>query len=148
MGGIVGYAPGVYDLFHVGHLNVLRTARQHCDVLVAGVVADDVVSRTKGFRPVVPLKERLEIVRAIDVVDRVYAERTTDKLDAWQDLHFDRIFKGDDWRGTERGRLLEQRLGAVGVEVVYFPYTLETSSTQLRRALTRRVTARVPLVAT
>ncbi|HSV39872.1 MAG TPA: adenylyltransferase/cytidyltransferase family protein [Nocardioidaceae bacterium] len=148
MGGIVGYVPGVYDLFHVGHLNVLRQAKQHCDVLIAGVVADDVVARTKGFRPVIPLTERLEIVRAIDIVDRVYAERTTDKLDSWEHLHFDRIFKGDDWRGTEKGRHLEARLHAVGVEVVYFPYTLNTSSTQLRRALTRRVAARAPVAAT
>ena len=138
MSAIIGYAPGVYDLFHVGHLNVLRQARQHCDVLVAGVVCDEVVTRTKGFRPFVPLAERLEIVGSIGVVDDVYAEVTGDKLDAWQDVRFDRIFKGDDWRGTAKGNALEERLGSVGVEVVYFPYTMHTSSTQLRRALVRR----------
>jgi glycerol-3-phosphate cytidylyltransferase len=138
MSAIVGYAPGVYDLFHVGHLNVLRQAKQHCDVLVAGVVSDEVVTRTKGLRPFVPLAERLEIVSSIDVVDDVYAELTSDKLDAWQRVGFDRIFKGDDWRGTAKGNALEKRLGAVGVEVVYFPYTMHTSSTHLRRAIGRR----------
>jgi glycerol-3-phosphate cytidylyltransferase len=144
---IVGYAPGVYDLFHVGHLNVLRRARQLCDVLVAGVVSDEVVARTKGVQPFVPLAERLEIVCSIDVVDQVYAEVTSDKLDSWNDIGFHRIFKGDDWRGTPKGAALEARLGAVGVEVVYFPYTMHTSSTQLRRALGRRTGDRQPLVA-
>ena len=135
---VVGYAPGVYDLFHIGHLNVLRQAKALCDVLVAGVVGDDVVRRTKGIDPFVPLAERLEIVRSIDVVDDVYAEHTADKLDAWHDVRFARIFKGDDWRGTPKGDALEERLGAVGVEVVYFPYTMHTSSTHLRRALAAR----------
>jgi glycerol-3-phosphate cytidylyltransferase len=135
---VIGYAPGAYDLFHVGHLNVLRQAREHCDMLVAGVVADEVCELTKGVRPFVPLEERLEIVRSIGIVDAVHAETTPDKLDAWQDVRFHRIFKGDDWRGTAKGRALEERLGAVGVEVVYFPYTMHTSSTMLRRAVQAR----------
>ncbi|NUR05908.1 MAG: adenylyltransferase/cytidyltransferase family protein [Nocardioidaceae bacterium] len=133
---VVGYAPGAYDLFHVGHLTVLRQARRHCDVLVAGVVSDEVCELTKGVRPFVPLEERLEIVRSIDVVDAVHAETTADKLDAWHGVRFHRLFKGDDWRGTTKGIALEQRLAAYGVEVVYFPYTMHTSSTQLRSALT------------
>ena len=145
---IVGYAPGVYDLFHVGHLNILKHARSRCDVLVAGVVSDEMCLRAKGFEPFVPMAERVEIVRHIEFVDAVHEETLPSKLDAWKIVGFDRIFKGDDWRETERGRLLEQRLGAVGVEVVYFPYTLQTSSTQLRRALSHRLAARVPLVAT
>jgi glycerol-3-phosphate cytidylyltransferase len=135
---IVGYAPGAYDLFHVGHLNVLRQAAALCDVLVAGVVADDVLESTKGVLPFVPLSERLEIVASIRVVDRVHAETTPDKLDAWRAVGFHRVFKGDDWRGTEKGDALEARLEAVGVEVVYFPYTMHTSSTHLRRALNER----------
>ena len=138
MSGVIGYAPGAYDLFHVGHLNVLRQAREHCDVLVAGVVADEICELTKGVRPFVPLEERLEIVRSVGIVDQVYAETTTDKRDAWQDVRFHRIFKGDDWRGTPKGLALEERLGAVGVEVVYFPYTMHTSSTMLRRAVLGR----------
>jgi glycerol-3-phosphate cytidylyltransferase len=144
MSAVVGYAPGAYDLFHVGHLNVLRQARAHCDVLVAGVVADEVCEQTKGVRPIVPLEERLEIVRSIGIVDAVHAETTADKLDAWTEVRFHRIFKGDDWRGTAKGRALEQRLGAVGVEVVYFPYTMHTSSTMLRRAVASRTAITVP----
>jgi glycerol-3-phosphate cytidylyltransferase len=138
MSAVVGYAPGAYDLFHVGHLNVLRQAREMCDVLVAGVVADEICELTKGVRPFVPLEERLDIVRSIGIVDSVHAETTPDKLDAWQEVRFDRIFKGDDWRGTAKGRDLEERRGAVGVEVVYFPYTMHTSSTMLRRAVSAR----------
>jgi len=141
MSGVIGYAPGAYDLFHVGHLTVLQRAREHCDVLVAGVVADEICELTKGVRPFVPLAERLEIVRSIGIVDEVYAETTADKLDAWQDVRFHRIFKGDDWRGTPKGLALEERLGAVGVEVVYFPYTMHTSSTMLRRAVQTRAAA-------
>jgi glycerol-3-phosphate cytidylyltransferase len=142
MSGVIGYAPGAYDLFHVGHLNVLRQAREHCDVLVAGVVADEICELTKGVRPLVPLEERLEIVRSVGIVDEVYAETTTDKGHAWQDVRFHRIFKGDDWRGTPKGRALEERLGALGVDVVYFPYTMHTSSTMLRRAVQERAVAR------
>lgn len=132
IGPLIGYVPGAFDLFHVGHLNVLRQAREHCDVLVAGVVADEVLESTKGARPFVPLEERLAIVDALRFVDWTYAERTADKLDAWSIVGFHRIFKGDDWQGTERGRALEERLAPHGVEVVYFPYTVHTSSTQLR----------------
>jgi glycerol-3-phosphate cytidylyltransferase len=90
---------------------------------------------TKGVRPLVPLEERLEIVASIGIVDAVHAEVTPDKLDAWHEVRFHRIFKGDDWRGTVKGRALEHRLRPAGVEVVYFPYTMHTSSTMLRKAL-------------
>lgn len=135
MGPVVGYVPGVFDLFHVGHLNALRQARELCDVLVAGVVSDDVCEQVKGIRPYVPLEERLAIVDAIGIVDATYAELTTDKLDAWREVGFHVVFKGDDWRGTEKGEELERRVATVGACVSYFPYTMQTSSTQLRRAI-------------
>lgn len=131
----VGYAPGVYDLFHVGHLNILRHARAHCDRLIAGVVSDEMAELAKGRRPVVPLVERLEIVRSIRYVDEAFVETVPDKLETWHRVRFDVLFKGDDWRGTDRGRQLERDMASVGVAVVYFPYTVHTSSTQLRRAL-------------
>jgi glycerol-3-phosphate cytidylyltransferase len=137
MSDIVGYAPGVYDLFHVGHLNVLKQAKQRCDYLIAGVVSDEMCVYAKGFEPFVPIAERVEIVRHISVVDDVHVEVVPDKLATWEVLRFDRIFKGDDWRGTPRGQKLEVDFASVGVEVVYFPYTVHTSSTQLRRALGR-----------
>ncbi len=132
---IIGYAPGAYDLFHVGHLNILKHAKSHCDHLIAGVVSDEKCERTKGVAPFVPLVERAEIVAHICYVDEVYEEHVATKMDAWRDLGFHRIFKGDDWRGTPKGLALEQDFAAVGVEVVYFPYTVHTSSTMLRRAL-------------
>ncbi|ASR56535.1 adenylyltransferase/cytidyltransferase family protein [Cellulomonas sp. CW35] len=131
----IGYAPGAYDLFHVGHLNLLRHAAAHCDRLIAGVVDDDVLELTKGIRPVVPAHERLEIVRALSIVDEAVLEDVPSKLAMWERLRFDIIFKGDDWRGTAKGRALEEQFAAVGVEVAYFPYTMHTSSTALRRAL-------------
>lgn len=144
---IVGYAPGVYDLFHVGHLNILRHARSQCDYLVAGVVSDEMAELAKGRAPVVPLVERLEIVRSIRFVDAAFVETVPDKLETWKQVRFHVIFKGDDWRGTPKGDRLERDFKAVGVEVVYFPYTVHTSSTQLRRALdalTDPVTPGVP----
>lgn len=131
----IGYAAGAFDLFHVGHLNILRQARSHCDFLIAGVVSDEVLEQTKGRRPVVPLAERMEILEHVRFVDQVHAETALDKLETWQVLRYDVFFKGDDWRGTPRGNDLERRFAAVGVEVVYFPYTVHTSSTQLRLAL-------------
>ncbi|SDK41758.1 adenylyltransferase/cytidyltransferase family protein [Arthrobacter sp. ok362] len=131
----IGYAAGAFDLFHVGHLNLLAQARQRCDYLIAGVVSDELLRATKGRAPVVPLAERLEIVRNIRYVDEAVAEVHPSRLDTWRDIHFDVFFKGDDWRGTEKGVSLEQQLSSVGVEVVYFPYTMHTSSTVLRRAL-------------
>ena len=133
---IVGYAPGAYDLFHIGHLNVLKHAKQRCDFLIAGVVSDEMLELARGRGPMVPLAERLEIVRNIGFVDQVHAEVVPDKLDTWRELHFDLFFKGDDWRGTPKGEDLERRFAEVGVEVVYFPYTVHTSSTALRRAIT------------
>ncbi|WP_026548686.1 adenylyltransferase/cytidyltransferase family protein [Arthrobacter sp. Br18] len=131
----IGYAAGAFDLFHIGHLNLLRHARSHCDYLIAGVVSDELCQLTKGSTPMIPLAERLEIVGSINCVDRAVAEVVPDKLQTWEQLGFNVFFKGDDWRGTSKGRLLERRFAAVGVEVVYFPYTIHTSSTGLRRAL-------------
>jgi glycerol-3-phosphate cytidylyltransferase len=131
----IGYAPGAYDLFHIGHLNLLRHAKDSCDYLIAGVVSDEMLERNKGITPFVPLEERMEIVESVSFVDRVYAETVPDKLEVWRDLRFTTFFKGDDWRGTDKGRMLEREFGEVGVEVVYFPYTLSTSSRQLRQAI-------------
>jgi glycerol-3-phosphate cytidylyltransferase len=135
MGERVGYAPGVFDLFHVGHLNILHRAREHCDRLVAGVCSDDLVVQLKGRPPVVPLRERVEIVRGVRYVDDVYVVNVDDKVASWKDVGFDVIFKGDDWLGTEVWTRLEAEFATVGVEVVYFPYTAHTSSTLLRHAL-------------
>jgi glycerol-3-phosphate cytidylyltransferase len=131
----VGYAPGVYDLFHIGHLTLLARGSTRCDRLVVGVVSDELATLAKGRAPVIPLEERLEIVRHIRFVDEAVAETVPEKLDMWQQVQFDVIFKGDDWKGTPKGDKLERDMASVGVEVVYLPYTNHTSSTILRQAL-------------
>jgi glycerol-3-phosphate cytidylyltransferase len=136
---VVGYASGVFDMFHVGHLNVLRRAKLDCDYLIAGVVTDDVVQEVKGKRPVVSLFERMEIVQSIRFVDEVVPDDTADKFDMWERLKFDVFFKGDDWKGTLRGDRLEAALEAVGARVCYLPYTPDTSSTLLRQVITVEV---------
>ncbi|MEH3032540.1 MAG: adenylyltransferase/cytidyltransferase family protein [Aeromicrobium erythreum] len=133
----VGYASGVYDMFHVGHLNLLRRARAHCRHLVVGVASDAYVQRLKGRPPVVPQDERLDIIGALGLVDEVVVDHSEDKTVAWRARPFDAIFKGDDWRGTPRGDALEAAMAGLGVAVVYFPYTRSTSSTLLRGHLER-----------
>lgn len=131
----IGYAAGAFDLFHIGHLNILRHAKQDCDVLIAGVVSDEMLRTGKGIEPFIPTQERAEIVRSIEFVDAVHVETTPDKMDAWLEVGFTHFFKGDDWRNTEKGLQLEHQFARVGVEVVYFPYTAHTSSRRLRSAL-------------
>ena len=130
----IGYAAGAFDLFHIGHLNLLRRAKQSCDVLIAGVVSDEMLREVKRIEPVIPTAERAEIVGNLRCVDQVHIETTPSKLDTWRDVGFTHFFKGDDWRGTPKGLLLEEQFGEVGVEIVYLPYTMHTSSTALRRA--------------
>ena len=136
--GRVGYVPGVFDMFHIGHLNILRNARLACDYLVAGVVSDDRAFDAKGQAPIVPIAERLEIVSSVRFVDEAVVEDVQEKLEMWERIRFDVIIKGDDWRGTAKGDKLERDFAAVGVEVVYLPYTMHTSSTMLRRVLHQR----------
>lgn len=131
----IGYAPGAYDLFHIGHLNLLRRARAHCDYLIAGVVADELLIQDKGVTPVIALAERVEIVRNVRFVDAAIPALTNDKVAIWNDLRFNALFKGDDWHGTEKAARLERDFAALGVEIVYFPYTRSTSSSALRRTL-------------
>jgi glycerol-3-phosphate cytidylyltransferase len=136
---VVGYVPGVFDMFHIGHLNVLHRSRERCDHLIAGVVTDEEVIVMKGYRPIVPFDERLEIVRSIRDVDEAVSDHSADKRLIWADHPFDVLFKGSDWQGTEKGNRLEARMSEVGVEVVYLPYTEHTSSSMLRDVLERLV---------
>jgi glycerol-3-phosphate cytidylyltransferase len=132
---VVGYAPGVWDMFHIGHLNILRRARAHCDWLIVGVVTDDSVLRVKGRWPVVPLADRMAVLAALSLVQEVVVDDSRDKVEMWHRLHFDVVFKGDDWKGTPKGDTLERGMAAVGARVVYFPYTREVSSTAMRTRL-------------
>lgn len=129
---IVGYAPGAFDVFHIGHLNLLRRARLACDHLIAGVVSDASAETQKGRRPVVPEHERVAIVASMQFVDDAVLEDRDDKLAMWERLHFDVVFKGSDWEGSAKWTNLEKVLGERGVRIVYLPYTDQTSSTRLR----------------
>ena len=130
-----GYCPGVFDLFHIGHLRIIERARAHCDQLVVGVVTDEVTIEAKGRPPVVPFDERFAIVSALRMVDEVIADTQRDKFLMWPEVKYDVLFKGDDWKGTPKGDRLESDLDVVGARVQYFPYTATTSSTMLREFL-------------
>ncbi|WP_347567498.1 adenylyltransferase/cytidyltransferase family protein [Actinopolyspora sp. BKK1] len=132
---VVGYAPGAYDMFHIGHLRVLERARSECDLLIAGVATDEVVLSAKAKHPVIPFEQRLEIVSSIRYVDQAIADPHVDKYLTWQRIGFHVLFKGDDWRGTERAHEMESKLESVGVGIVYFPYTGDVSTTLLRTRL-------------
>lgn len=135
---VVGYVPGAWDMFHIGHLNILLRAREHCDRLLVGVVTDEALYAAKSKYPVVPLDERMEVVAALDIVDEVTTDFSSNKLEVWERVGFDILFKGDDWRGTAKGDKLEADMASVGVQVHYFPYTAHTSSTLLRALLAER----------
>lgn len=131
---IIGYTTGVYDLFHIGHLNLLRKARAQCDYLIVGVTNDELVSY-KNKRAVIPFDERIEIVRAIRYVDQVVEQNSMDKMAAWKQYKFDRIFVGDDWKNTDKWNAFESQFAEVGVEIIYFPYTKGVSSTLINQTL-------------
>ena len=131
---IIGYTTGVFDLFHIGHLNMLKNAKAMCDKLIVGVTVDELVAY-KHKKAVIPFEERLEIVRNINCVDVAVPQRTMDKLEAWEILRFDLMFVGDDWYGTDKWRHLEDQFGEIGVRIIYFPYTKGTSSTLINETL-------------
>jgi glycerol-3-phosphate cytidylyltransferase len=131
---IIGYTTGVYDLFHVGHLNVLRNSKNFCDKLIVGVTTDELVSY-KNKKSIIPFHERLEIVRSNQYVDVAIPQHTMDKFDAWKKLKFDIMFVGDDWYKTPKWEEIENKFKEVGVQIVYFPYTQGTSSTLINEIL-------------
>ena len=130
----IGYTTGVFDLFHIGHLNLLRKAKEQCDYLIVGVSTAELVSY-KHKQAVIPFKERKQIVGAIKYVDEVVAQENMDKMAAWERLHFNVMFVGDDWKGTPKWNEYERQFKEVGVEIVYFPYTKGTSSTLINQTL-------------
>ncbi len=131
---IIGYTTGVYDLFHIGHLNLLRKAKEQCDYLIVGVSTDELVGY-KGKRSVIPFEERKAIVGAIKYVDEVVTQENMNKMEAWEKYHFNVMFVGDDWKGTDKWNKIEADLAKVGAKVVYFPYTKGTSSTLINETL-------------
>lgn len=130
-----GYTTGVYDMFHIGHLNVLENAKKYCDELVVGVSTDRLVREYKGHDAIIPFEERIRIVEALRCVDKAIPQINMDKLAVMLAEHCDAIFVGDDWKGTQKWLDYEREFACYGIEVVYLPYTKGTSSTQLRERL-------------
>jgi glycerol-3-phosphate cytidylyltransferase len=128
----VGYTTGVFDLFHVGHLNILKRAKERCDYLIVGVSTDELVMKYKNKQPVIPFHERIEIVEGIKHVDMVVPQTNRDKFSAWEMLKFDVMFVGDDWKGSNLFNEVEKRFNEVGVDIIYFPYTQGVSSTLVK----------------
>lgn len=131
----VGYTTGVFDLFHIGHLNILKKAKEQCDYLIVGVSTDENVQSYKHKTPVIPFEERIAIVEALKYVDEVVPQTSMDKFAAWENLKFEAIFHGDDWKGSKMYEEIERKFSDVGVDMVFFSYTKGTSSTILKDVL-------------
>ena len=131
---IIGYTSGVYDLFHVGHLNLIKNAKGLCDKLIIGVTSDELVSY-KNKKAIIPHNERMEIVRNIKYVDAVVPQNDMDKIKMWERLKFDVMFVGDDWFDTPKWKELDSQFKSRGVKIIYFPYTKGVSSTMINSTL-------------
>lgn len=136
---VVGYTTGVFDMFHIGHLNVLKNAKEHCDYLIVGVSTDKLVEAEKMKKTVIPYDERVKIVEAIKYVDKVVPQRNMDKMAAWEKYRFDMMFVGSDWKGTDRWKSLEKAFSSVGVEIIYLPHTDGISSTKLTEIVKKHI---------
>ena len=132
---ITGYTTGVFDMFHIGHLNILRRAKAQCDYLIVGVSTDELVQHDKNKTPIIPFADRCAIVEAIKYVDKVVPQPDKNKFAAWERYHFNKMFVGSDWKGTEAWNRFEAQLAPVGVEIIYLDHTEGISSTILRDKL-------------
>lgn len=132
---IVGYTTGVFDMFHVGHLNILKQAKEQCDYLIVGVSLDELVMKEKKKLPIIPYEDRVRIINALECVDKVVPQENKDKMEAWQKYKFDKMFVGSDWKGTATWEALEKQFEPLGVEIIYFNHTDGISSTILRDRL-------------
>lgn len=132
---VIGYTTGVYDMFHIGHLNILRRAKEQCDYLVVGVSTDELVQKDKNKTPIIPFAERCAIVEAIKYVDKVVPQFDKNKMAAWEKYHFNKMFVGSDWKGTDAWNRFEEEFKPLGVEIVYLNHTDGISSTILREKI-------------
>lgn len=131
---LIGYTAGVFDLFHIGHLNLLKNAKGMCDKLIVGVTTDDLVLY-KGKHSMIPFQDRIEIVRSIKYVDAVVPQDNMDKLTMCKKLGASYLFVGDDWYATEKWKQYEKEFSEAGIKIIYFPYTKGVSSTKITEAL-------------
>ena len=135
---VIGYTTGVFDLFHIGHLNILKKSKSMCDRLIVGVTTDELMIKYKKKEAVIPFEERIEIVQSIKYVDSTVPQESMNKLDVWKRIKFNIMFVGDDWYESEKWINIEKELSSVGAEVVYFPYTKTTSSTLINQILVEK----------
>ena len=135
---VIGYTTGVFDLFHIGHLNILKQSKSLCDKLIVGVTTDEFVAKYKGQKTTIPYHERVEIVKSIKFVDSVVPQDDHDKFETWKKLKFDVMFVGDDWYNTEKWNNFDKQFKEVGVKIIYFPRTPIISSTKLKKDLSVR----------
>lgn len=132
----IGYTSGVYDLFHIGHLNILKNAKKYCEFLIVAVSTDELVQKAKNKTPWIPFKERAEIVKSIKYVDKVVSQTDyNDKLTPAIKYKIDVMFVGTDWKGTAKWNEIEKELKQHGIDVVYLPHTDGTSSSIIKEKL-------------
>lgn len=136
---IIGYTTGVYDMFHIGHLNILRHAKEQCDFLIVGVSTDELVQKDKNKTPIINFSERFEIIKELRCVDMVVPQYNKDKMEAWNMHHFDKMFVGSDWKGTPQWKHFEEQFKPLGVEIVYLPHTDGISSTILTEVVKKHL---------
>ena len=132
---IIGYTTGVFDMFHIGHLNILKKAKERCDYLIVGVSTDEVVESYKHRAPIIPFEERIAIIRELRCVDQAVPQVSMDKMEAWKKYHFDALFHGSDWKGSDMYNNMIEQFSKVGVDVVFLPHTEGVSSTLLSEVL-------------
>ena len=131
----VGYTTGVFDLFHIGHLNLLKQAKDLCDYLIVGVSTDENVLSYKHKIPIIPFNERAAIVESIKYVDKVVPQESMDKMEAWNKLKFDVLFHGDDWKNSEMYNMIINDFSKLGVDVVFLKHTSGISSSDIRKKI-------------
>lgn len=131
----IGYTTGVYDMFHIGHLNIIKRAKEQCDFLIVGVSTDEVVQEYKHKTPLIPFEQRIAIVEAIKYVDKVVPQTSMNKMEAWKKLKFNAIFHGDDWKNSNMYNEMEKEFSKVGVDIVFLPHTDGISSTELKEKI-------------
>lgn len=135
----IGYTQGVFDMFHIGHLNILKRAKEQCEILIVGVNSDKLVESYKNKTPVIDEESRRIIVENIKAVDDAIIVHSLDKVELLKEIHFDAVFIGDDWKGNERWILTEQQLAQYNIPVVFLPHTPDISSTGLKKEEPNRV---------
>ena len=132
---VIGYTTGVYDMFHIGHLNILRRAKEQCDYLIVGVSTDELVQKDKNKTPIIPFEDRVKIIESIRYVDMVVPQYDKNKFAAWEKYKFNKMFVGSDWLGTDAWNRFEEQFKPLGVDIIYLSHTAGISSTILREKI-------------